>query len=247
MGSWRERFSWTAIKGRLHLHAFAFLCVLGMSGGALLQKLAALHTAKKVYFVLFFALSILVFIAFSVIWQQILKRLSQREARVHRSLLVLWVMLLGAIFFVEHLSVSRLVGALMIFGGLLLLQVRSHAEKEREQQGLRSSFFHFYGDVNSAAVYRDLKPASDESFLFNFIARKRREAQIHRELRRQAQEKSREEALEREAKEALARQASEAEQQERVAKDPLNTGDLNLGDKIESAQSTENKEGGAQG
>ncbi len=70
---------------------------------------------------LFLVLEALTLGAYSVLWQQVLKRMPLNFAYSNKGVCTLWTALFGLIFFGESLTVGKAVGILVVLAGVALV------------------------------------------------------------------------------------------------------------------------------
>lgn len=67
------------------------------------------------------ALSVAVLGLYSVLWQQVLKRMPLNFAYSNKGICTLWTCLFGVLFFGESLSPGKILGILIVLGGVCLV------------------------------------------------------------------------------------------------------------------------------
>ena len=104
-------------KDYLLLHSILLL----YSINGIISKLAS----KKQFptFEFFFYVCLVVFILFlyAIIWQQILKKMPLTTAFSNKSVVVIWGMLWGALFFQERITLQMIIGGAIISFGVYLV------------------------------------------------------------------------------------------------------------------------------
>ena len=107
----------TKPKDFLLLHSILLIYSLG--------QIASKTASSQVLFSLpFFFYMGLVFLAlgvYAVLWQQVLKTMPITTAFSNKSVVIVWGMLWGALFFGEVITLFNIVGTLIIFGGVYLV------------------------------------------------------------------------------------------------------------------------------
>ncbi len=193
------------VKKQLHLLAFAECLVILFSLAAVFQKAAANSYKRVGLFFLSLIVSILIYVAFSILWQQLTKKISIAYGRFIRSTALVFIPIFSAIFLGERPSANVCLGILLILVGIFLIQRPSVKEQAREtfreQQG--ATFFHFLGDAMTMVGYRDMPSRTRESFFFKYVHKKKLELEEKRRQYEIAKEKEREERAKREAEEAV--------------------------------------------
>ena len=86
-------------------------------------KLAGLRMAdgRRGATLLFLALEVLTLGAYSILWQQVLKRMPLSFAYSNKGVCTLWTALFGLILFGETLTLGKAVGILVVLAGVLLV------------------------------------------------------------------------------------------------------------------------------
>lgn len=179
------------LKRQLHFLAFGECLVVLFALAAVFQKVAANSYRRVGIFLLSLLISVLLYVVFSVLWQQLTKRISIAYGRFLRSTSLIFIPIFAALFLGERPSANVCLGILIIMVGLFLIQRPSIKEEAREtfreQQG--STFFHFFGDAMTMVSYRDMPTRSRESFFFKFVNKKKAELDELRKQREIAKEK----------------------------------------------------------
>ena len=78
---------------------------------------------KFLTFEFFFYACLVIFILFlyAIIWQQILKKMPLTTAFSNKSVIVIWGMLWGALFFQERITLQMIIGGAIISFGVYLV------------------------------------------------------------------------------------------------------------------------------
>lgn len=93
------------------LYSLSTVCAKTASGYPFLSGL----------FIFYYGLELSILIVYAVLWQQILKKFSLSVAYAFRSLAIFWVMLWSITIFGEFLSVQKLIGVIIVFGGTMIV------------------------------------------------------------------------------------------------------------------------------
>lgn len=83
-------------------------------------KLAAGHEFLSLGFVLYYGGMVVVLALYALGWQQVIKRLPLTTAYANRAVTIVWGIVWGALIFGEQLSPQKLLGALVVLGGVAL-------------------------------------------------------------------------------------------------------------------------------
>lgn len=105
------------IKNYLFLHISLFI----YSIGAIFAKLAGTSETFSFKFVFFYGLFLAVLFIYAVLWQQILKKFPLTIAFANKSVVILWGVLWGFLFFNEVFRWGMLLGAVVIIAGIYLV------------------------------------------------------------------------------------------------------------------------------
>ena len=105
------------LHGILLLYSIAAIC----------SKKAALSTLFSFEFFAWYFGVLVILVVYAFVWQQVLKRLSLFTAFVNKGIAIIWGILWGMMFFGESLSVAMLIGAALVFVGILMV-VSSNAK-----------------------------------------------------------------------------------------------------------------------
>lgn len=100
------------IYAKLHLMLFLF------SLGGIFSKHAAQEPFFSLKFLLYYSVVLSILVIYALGWQQIIKTLSLTSAFANKSVVVLWGMLWGHLFFQEEIKGSMLLGTLFILVGI---------------------------------------------------------------------------------------------------------------------------------
>ena len=98
------------------LHLFLML----YSSGGIVSKLAAGKPFLSVQFIALYALEVLILAFYAIGWQQFIKRMPLSLAYANKAVTVVWGCVWGVLIFREHLTPGKIVGALLVLGGIAL-------------------------------------------------------------------------------------------------------------------------------
>ncbi|MBR0373981.1 MAG: transporter [Mogibacterium sp.] len=84
-------------------------------------KLAAQYEMFSFHFFLFYGLDLFGAFLFAVIWQQVLKRMPLSVAYANKPVSLVWGLIWGALLFQEQIKWNMIVGAIVIFAGILII------------------------------------------------------------------------------------------------------------------------------
>lgn len=69
---------------------------------------------------MFMACAVCVLAVYSVLWQQIIKRMPISEAYMYKGTVLIFVLCISSILFGESITLPNVIGAAMIVGGIIL-------------------------------------------------------------------------------------------------------------------------------
>jgi len=84
------------------------------------MKYAATSEFFSFRFFLFYALALLTLAVYALLWQQILGRFKLNFVYANHAMGMLWVVMFGVILFKESLSLTRIIGMVLIFIGVVI-------------------------------------------------------------------------------------------------------------------------------
>lgn len=113
------------VKTLVLLHIM--LMIYSMSG--ICSKLAAGQKFLSMKFCLYYGLIILLLGFYAIGWQQIIKRMPLTAAFANKAVTVVWGIVWGFLFFNESITPGKIVGALMVVGGIVMYAL-SDGEQE---------------------------------------------------------------------------------------------------------------------
>lgn len=96
---------------------FTFL-VYSLCG--ILSKMASAVAFLSPQFILFYGGIIGILMVYALLWQQILKRFTLNFAYVNKSVIVIWGMIWGVLFFQETITPLMLLGSVIVLIGITL-------------------------------------------------------------------------------------------------------------------------------
>ncbi len=106
-----------AVKDIIFLHIILLL----YSGSSICSKLAASQEFLSLPFVLLYGCVVLCLMIFAVLWQQILKKMPLTVAYANKSVVIIWGMIAGSLFFQEKITWPIILGSVIIVIGVYLV------------------------------------------------------------------------------------------------------------------------------
>ena len=104
-------------KNYFLLHCVLFVYVIA----ALLEKFSGRYEFLSHHFIFFYIIVVGVLGVYAFLWQQALKRIDLNVAYANKSVTVIWGIILGVLLFNESLSVTTIIGAIIVFIGIILV------------------------------------------------------------------------------------------------------------------------------
>jgi len=92
---------------------YSFYTVMG--------KIASAYNFLSVNWCLLYCGLILILFVYAIIWQQVLKHIDLSIATANKAATIIWVMFWSSLFFQEAITAKKIIGALIIFAGIILL------------------------------------------------------------------------------------------------------------------------------
>lgn len=78
---------------------------------------------------------IFILFVYAIIWQQVLKHIKLSVAVANKAATIIWGMIWSALFFGEVITVKKIIGAAIIFAGIMMLSVLSPGENSGKGSG----------------------------------------------------------------------------------------------------------------
>lgn len=108
-------------KGRMLLIIGLQLAVLMFASSGIFTKLASAESFLSIKFLCFYGLAIGIMFVYAVLWQQFLKYIPLSTAYASKSVSTVWTMLFGFLFFQETITLSMIIGAVVIIVGVFIV------------------------------------------------------------------------------------------------------------------------------
>ena len=97
------------------------LLLLFFSFCGVFSKLAAQNEFFSFKFILFYGISIFILGMYAIFWQQILKKFNLTTAFFNKAITIVWGMIWGILFFSEKITLSIIIGAVVVLIGISLV------------------------------------------------------------------------------------------------------------------------------
>lgn len=95
--------------------------------------MAARESYISLRFILFYCGLILILGVYAIAWQQIIKRIPLTLAYANKAVTVIWGMLWGILFFKESLTVTKLIGAIIVVIGVVLYSIEDSKKGDKSE------------------------------------------------------------------------------------------------------------------
>lgn len=89
--------------------------------GSISLKLASNHDFMTLPFLFFLFLSVFFLGVYAIFWQQIIKRFDLSLAYANRAFAIFWSMLWAAVIFGERVTIKNIIGVVIIFAGIMVV------------------------------------------------------------------------------------------------------------------------------
>ena len=104
---------------KVKLYISLHMMLLMLAFGGIFSKLASKHEFLSVPFILLYVGSLIVLFLYAIAWQQILKYIPLTVAYANKGMGLIWGMIFGNIFFGEIITFNMIIGAVIVFIGIL--------------------------------------------------------------------------------------------------------------------------------
>ena len=108
------------MKKRFSLFLFLHIFLMIYSTGGIFSKLAAGESFLSPRFILFYGVEIVLLAFYALGWQQFVKRMPLSVAYANKAVTVIWGCVWGVLIFHEHLTLGKIIGGLLVLGGVIL-------------------------------------------------------------------------------------------------------------------------------
>ena len=99
------------LQGAVVIYSFADICA----------KLASRHDFLTPGYILWLGAEVLVLGVYALCWQQIIKKVDISVAYSNRAAAIVWTTLWAALFFRERISLQNVLGILILFAGIWMV------------------------------------------------------------------------------------------------------------------------------
>jgi drug/metabolite transporter (DMT)-like permease len=110
-------------RPRLLVFLILHLSLLLYSVAGVCSKMAAGFSFLSWEFIGWYGAMLFLLGIYALVWQQILKRLPLTTAFANKGVTLIWGFFWGALIFAEHIDITMLIGAALVFCGILLVVI----------------------------------------------------------------------------------------------------------------------------
>ena len=104
---------------------YSFYTVLG--------KIAAKYDFHSLHFCIFYCILIFILFVYAILWQQVLKVIPLSFATANKASTIVWGMLWSYLFFHEEITLKKVIGAIIIISGIILLSTSTKSEEQKNE------------------------------------------------------------------------------------------------------------------
>ena len=104
---------------------YSFYTVLG--------KIAAKYDFLSLHFCIFYCILIFILFVYAILWQQVLKVIPLSFATANKASTIVWGMLWSFLFFHEEITLKKVIGAIIIISGIILLSTSTKSEEQNNE------------------------------------------------------------------------------------------------------------------
>ena len=104
---------------------YSFYTVLG--------KIAAKYAFLSLHFCIFYCILIFILFVYAILWQQVLKVIPLSFATANKASTIVWGMLWSYLFFHEEITLKKVIGAIIIISGIILLSTSTKSEEQKNE------------------------------------------------------------------------------------------------------------------
>ena len=108
---------------KINYYFVLHIALLIFSLGSIASKLCSNEPFLSKKFIIYFVLLMSSLVIYAFIWQIVLKKIPLMVAYSNKGITIIWSMLIGYLFFKEKITISNILGALIIIFGIILIQL----------------------------------------------------------------------------------------------------------------------------
>lgn len=108
-------------RSKLRTYIMLHGILLLYSIGAVCSKMASSYSFLSIGYVGWYGALLVILMVYAVVWQQVLRRLPLITAFANKGITIIWGMLWGMLLFGESISLSMVIGAVLVFCGIMMV------------------------------------------------------------------------------------------------------------------------------
>ncbi len=97
------------------------LGVILYTSSSICAKMTSRHPAMSLMWIFWLGLEVFCLGLYAIYWQQIIKRVDLSIAYANRATAIFWSMVWAVFIFKEHITVANVLGVLVIFAGIMVV------------------------------------------------------------------------------------------------------------------------------
>ena len=102
-------------------YAFLHISILIYSITIVLSKVASYFVFLSVPYILCYGGMVAVLGIYAILWQQVIKRFEPSVAYSHKSVTVIWALLISGFLFGENITLGNVIGTVLIVAGVVMV------------------------------------------------------------------------------------------------------------------------------
>lgn len=102
-------------------YAFLHISILIYSVTIVLSKLAAGYDFLSLGYIICYGGMVAVLGIYAILWQQVIKRFEPSVAYSHKSVTVIWALIISAVLFGESITFGNIIGTALIVCGVVMV------------------------------------------------------------------------------------------------------------------------------
>ena len=102
-------------------YAFLHISILIYSVTIVLSKLAAGYDFLSLGYIICYGGMVAVLGIYAILWQQVIKRFEPSVAYSHKSVTVIWALIISAVLFGESITFGNIIGTALIVTGVVMV------------------------------------------------------------------------------------------------------------------------------
>lgn len=97
------------------------LVFLIYSINSVVAKFASAQESFSLNFILLYGLEVAILGVYAILWQQIIKKFQLSIAYANKAVVLIWALVWGALLFRESITMSKVMGILLVIAGIVIL------------------------------------------------------------------------------------------------------------------------------